>query len=209
MSVLHDRSSLRDGGPRHSNILDNLTLSFLYDKMKNSLLIKLFKCDSDPQRKELLTELHFTPTSGLRINSYEKNHNERGKKKRNEVFTFQHLRYITSCIVAPHARLVSVFISFTTRWLPGRPKLRYFQFSILIYNAMSACLSVNFELLSNFTPNNLHLEQHFAKYFQLNLIQQCKINLSIIYQIIKGFLSFTVNFCQLWVFLQKGKLFKR
>lgn len=80
------------------------------------------------------------------------------KKKRNEVFTFQHLRYITSCIVAPHARLVSVFISFTTRWLPGRPKLRYFQFSILIYNAMSACLSVNFELLSNFTPNNLHLE---------------------------------------------------
>lgn len=114
MSVLHDRSSLRDGGPRHSNILDNLTLSFHYDKVKNSLLIKLFKCDSDPQRKELLTELHFTPTSGLRINSYEKNHNER-EKKRNEVFTFQHLRYITSCIVAPHARHVSVFISFTTR----------------------------------------------------------------------------------------------
>lgn len=80
MSVLHDRSSLRDGGPRHSNILDNLTLSFHYDKVKNSLLIKLFKCDSDPQRKELLTELHFTPTSGLRINSYEKNHNEREKK---------------------------------------------------------------------------------------------------------------------------------
>lgn len=48
MSVLHDRSSLRDGGPRHSNILDNLTLSFHYDKVKNSLLIKLFKCDSDP-----------------------------------------------------------------------------------------------------------------------------------------------------------------
>lgn len=80
MSVLHDRSSVRDGGPRHSNILDNLTLSFHYDKVKNSLLIKLFKCDSDPQRKELLTELHFTPTSGLRINSYEKNHNEREKK---------------------------------------------------------------------------------------------------------------------------------
>lgn len=70
MSVLHDRSSLRDGGPRHSNILDNLTLSFHYDKVKNSLLIKLFKCDSDPQRKELLTELHFTPTSGLRIDQF-------------------------------------------------------------------------------------------------------------------------------------------
>lgn len=47
---------------------------------ENSLLIKLFKCDFDPQRKELLTELHFTPTSGSRINSYEKNHNEREKK---------------------------------------------------------------------------------------------------------------------------------
>lgn len=91
MSVLHDRSSIGDGGPRHSNILDNLTLSFHNDKVKNSLLIKLFKCDSDPQRKELLTELHFTPTSGLRINSYEKNHNEREKKNEMRFLLFNTL----------------------------------------------------------------------------------------------------------------------
>lgn len=41
---------------------------------------------------------------------------------------------------------------------PGETKVKIFQISILIDNAMSACLSVNFELLSNFTPNNLHIE---------------------------------------------------
>lgn len=111
-------------GPRHSNILDNLTLSFHCEKWKKFTSHQTLQIRFWPLEKRTINRITLYPHIRLWINSYEKNHNER-KKTRNELFTFQHLRYITSCIGAQHARHVSVFISFTTRWLPGRPKLRY------------------------------------------------------------------------------------
>ena len=103
------------------------------------VFIKFLKKRMGPLEKRIINRVIFYPTSSLWINSYEWNHNEE-KNILNEIFYFS----TPKVYYVRHTWHASVFISFTTRKLPGRHREGF--------NTVSIFYLTSLDFLSRFTP---------------------------------------------------------